>query len=166
MLKAFKKVHSKHQSLYLLVAGEYYTDSHKYTELIKDLEIEDKVIMHTDFISDEKVKYYFGLSDLISQTYKSASQSGISQIAIHFEKPMICTNVGGLPEVVNQGINGVLVEPNVESVAMGIDAFFTNKPKYFDDNGMKKLKLQYSWTTFTEELLNIYDDLCSKNDTY
>ena len=70
--------------------------------------------------------------------------------------------IGAEPEIVNEGINGILVEPNTESVAMGIDAFFTDKNKYSNSKGMKNLKLQYSWATFTEELLKIYDDLCAK----
>ncbi|HHH52594.1 MAG TPA: glycosyltransferase, partial [Bacteroidetes bacterium] len=92
-----------------IVAGEYYGNKDKYDSLIKKLGIESSLILKTEFISNNEVKYYFSAADLIVQPYKSATQSGISQLAYHFEKPMVVTNVGGLPEIVENGKSGYVV---------------------------------------------------------
>ena len=84
----------------LLVAGEFYSDSKPYFDLIEKHHLQDRVIMHNKFVPDPEVKYYFGIADIIVQPYKTATQSGVTQIAYHFEKAMLVTNVGGLAEIV------------------------------------------------------------------
>jgi glycosyltransferase involved in cell wall biosynthesis len=100
MLEAFAKCVERDKSLRLIIAGEFYTDSKPYFEIIKKHKLEDLVLMHNDFIPDEKVAAYFCASDIVVQPYKDATQSGVTQIAYHFNKPMIVTNVGGLAEII------------------------------------------------------------------
>jgi glycosyltransferase involved in cell wall biosynthesis len=136
----------------LLVAGEFYTDSKPYYELIESLGLEDTVIMSNDFIPDGDVNKYFSACDVVVQPYKSATQSGVTQIAYHFNKPMIITNVGGLGEFVPDGIAGFVVEPNSEAVAESIISFYKeNKEEVFSAN-VAELKEKYSWKYFLGNL--------------
>ena len=65
------------------------------------MDISNNIILKSDFIDEKDVKYYFCAADIITQTYKTATQSGVTQIAYHFERPMLVTNVGGLAEIVS-----------------------------------------------------------------
>ena len=100
----------KEKKIKLILAGEYYGNEAKYEDLINSLGIRDRVVSHTRFISNEEVRYFFGAADLVVQPYRTATQSGISQLAYHFEKPMIVTRVGGLPEIVPHGKAGYVID--------------------------------------------------------
>ena len=106
----------QHQNLKLIVAGEFYEDDKPYQEIIKKYNLQDSVILHTHFIPDDEVVNYFCASDIIVQPYKNATQSGVTQIAYHFEKPMLVTNVGGLKEIVPNNKVGYVCEPNTKAV--------------------------------------------------
>jgi len=138
-------------NLKLLIAGEFYDKPEIYYRKIKDLGIEKQVILHTDYISEDKVKYYFCAADIIAQPYRTATQSGVSQIAYHFEKPMLVTNVGGLPEIVPDGKVGYVVEPKGDAVAAALIDFFGNE-RDFSEN-IKSEKEKYSWNKMTEAVL-------------
>ena len=145
LLKAVDKEFFKKKNIKLLVAGEFYTDSKPYFEIIKEKEIDDIVIMSNDFIPDEEVAYYFNASDAVVQPYKDATQSGVTQIAYHFEKPIITTDVGGLAEIVPDGKAGFVVNPEVEEIKKAIFDFYTeNKEEVFRKN-VKEIKKNYSW---------------------
>lgn len=156
LLQSFSMVKDELKDVDILVAGEYYTDGNKYTNLIKELGIENRVHMHTDFIPGEQVHQYFSACDLVAQTYKSATQSGISQIAIHFELPMLSTRVGGLSETVEEGTNGILVDPDPGSISKGMLKFFKSPSNYYNAAGCKEIKKKYSWSSFINELLDLY----------
>lgn len=117
---------TKSKNVKLIIAGEFYTDEKPYFYLAKQWRIEDKLIWKNHFISNEEVGLYFCAADLVVQPYKHATQSGVTQIAYHFEKPMIVTDVGGLAEIVPDGISGYLVSPNAEDIAAKIDYFYEN----------------------------------------
>ena len=156
LLQSFALVKNQLPDVDVLIAGEYYTDGSKYIQLIQDLDIEDRVHLHTDFIPGNKVNLYFSACDIVAQTYKSATQSGISQIAIHFELPMLSTRVGGLSETVEQGINGILTEPDIEDISQGMITYFSDPPNYYKPAGCKEIKKKYSWSSFIDELLDLY----------
>lgn len=138
----------------LIAAGEYYSKEVAATnnEIIERLGIAKRVHLTTDFIPTSQVRYYFGAADLVVQPYKHATQSGITQIAIHFGKPMVVTNVGGLAEVVPDGKVGYVAEPNVTSIADAILKFYKEPIPNFDEN-MAQEKRKYSWETFVDVLL-------------
>ena len=94
------------EDIQLIIAGEFYDDAVHYKNLIDNLNLTEDVIVHSDFIPSEDVRYYFAAADIVVQPYRSATQSGISQIAYHFEKPMIVSNVGGLSEIVPHAVSG------------------------------------------------------------
>ncbi len=139
----------------LIVAGEFYEDEALYRQKIKDLGIENSVILHADFIPTEAVRHYFAAADLVVQPYRTATQSGISQVAYHFEKPMIVTNVGGLPEIVPHGKAGYVVEPTPLSIAAALIDFYENKPINAFDEGVIEQKKRFSWAAMTDEFLRL-----------
>ena len=130
-----------------IVAGEYYSDSKPYEEQIERLGIKDLLILHTDFIADSEVAPYFGAADMVVQPYKTATQSGISQMAYHFEKPMLVTNVGGLPEIVPNGKAGYVTEPNAKEIADAIIDFYENNRKDGFEAFVKEEKKKFAWET-------------------
>jgi len=145
--------------LRLIVAGEYYSDSEKYLTQIDQLGIKDQVILHTSFISNEEVRYFFCAADLVAQSYKSATQSGISQMAIYFEKPIVSTNVGGLPETVIHNKTGYLTNVDSSEVAQSILRYFNERPLEKFQVEIKKLKELYSWNHFGSKLVELYDKI-------
>ena len=152
LLKAVADERIKNSDIKLIVAGEFYNNSEKYFEMEKQLGLEGKIIWRTDFIADEQVKNYFCASDIIVQPYKTATQSGVTQIAYHFEKPMLVTNVGGLPEIVPNGKVGYSVEPEAKVIADAISDFYCNgRYAEFVEN-IKEEKKKYSWDRMLENV--------------
>ncbi|MBR4917655.1 MAG: glycosyltransferase [Bacteroidales bacterium] len=155
LLEAFADDRLRNRNVKLIVAGEFYGDPEPYLKKIKDLGIEENMVLCTDFIPDSEVNRYFSAADIVAQPYKTATQSGVTQIAFHFEKPMLVTNVGGLPEIVPNGKIGYVVEPNPESIADALCRFFTeNKQQEFERNVVEEKK-KYAWSTFIEVMSNL-----------
>ncbi len=152
MLKAYADSRLRKMGVKLIVAGEFYNNAEKYFELEKELGLEGEVIWHREFVPDSKVRYYFGAADIIVQPYKSATQSGVTQIAYHFEKPMIVTNVGGLAEIVPNGKAGYVVEPNEKEIADAIVDFFGNNRQDEFKEGLLFEKKKYAWSNMTKSV--------------
>lgn len=159
LLGAFADNRLRQQNAKLIVAGEFYGDSEPYLKQIRDLGIEDRVVLYNDFIPDAEVNRYFSAADIVAQPYKTATQSGVTQIAFHFEKPMLVTNVGGLPEIVPDGKIGYVTEPDAKPIADALCRFFEeNKQEEFERNIVEEKK-KYAWSTFTEVMDGILDVL-------
>ncbi|MGZ8511094.1 MAG: glycosyltransferase [Chitinophagaceae bacterium] len=131
-------------NLKLLVAGEFYEDEKQYLDLIENLGIKDQLILKTDFIPDSEVQYYLCAADAVIQPYRNATQSGVTPLAYHFEKPMVVTNVGGLPSLVPDEKAGLVVEPHPASIANGILKFYQLGENYFIPH-LRSEKQKYSW---------------------
>jgi len=140
----------------LIVAGEYYDKAvaQRNNEIIERNKLQDRVHLNTDFIPNSQVLYYFSAADLVVQPYKHATQSGITQVAYHFEKPMVVTNVGGLAEVVPDGKVGFVAEPHPTSIADAILKFYV--PNSIPDLHKHILneKQKYTWDTFINVMMN------------
>ena len=153
-IEAMQDSKIKSLGIKLIVAGEFYADKEKYIALINKLKL-DNIIIHDEFIPSDKVKYYFGIADAVVQPYISATQSGITQVAYHFETPMIVTNVGGLPEIVQDGKQGYVCEVNSKAVANAILQLYASKEKVQNlSDGVSKRKAEFSWKSFVKELLS------------
>lgn len=137
----------------LIVAGEFYSNGAKYLEQAKALGIFDRIVWKTEFVPDHEVRYYFAAADLVAQPYKSATQSGVTQIAYHFQKPMLVTRVGGLAEIVPDGRVGYVVEPEPRAIAAALQAFATRQPDF--SSGLAAEKEKYSWAVFTQRLISL-----------
>lgn len=132
------------KAIKLLVAGEFYEDQQPYLDQVQHNNISDVVILKTDFVPDSEVKYYLCAADVVVQPYRNATQSGVTPLAYHFEKPMIVTNVGGLTAMVPDGVVGLVAEPDAASLAEKIIQFFETGAGHFTP-GLKAEKKKYTW---------------------
>tara|TARA_B000000532_G_C18872639_1_gene409118 strand:- start:721 stop:1854 length:1134 start_codon:yes stop_codon:yes gene_type:complete len=142
----------------LIVAGEFYDNKQEYISKIKELNISDYVILKSDFIPEEEVRNYFCASDLITQTYRTATQSGVTQIAYHFERPMLVTNVGGLAEIVPHNKVGYVCDINTSEIADCIVDFYKKEKEVMFSENVKKEKKRFTW----QELVNGIENLIKK----
>lgn len=137
----------------LLICGEFYEGREETLKLIKELKIKDQVIVYDRFISNEEVGNYFCASDLVVLPYVTATQSGIVQIAYHYDKPVVVTSVGGLPEVVKNEKCGFVVSPkDSEAIADSVKRFYREDRETMFVKNVKTEKLKYSWDRMTEAI--------------
>ena len=162
LIKAFADARLRNRNLKLIIAGEFYEDKTPYMNLIKENKLEKEIVMFDRFINDNEVSSFFSVADLIVQPYKSATQSGVTQIAFHFEKPMLVTDVGGLKEIVPNGICGYTVKPDPEEITEAIIDYFENNRKPTFVENVKKEKEKYSWSHMSASVLEVYNKC--KND--
>lgn len=149
LIDAFADERLRTYPMKLLVAGEFYDDPKPYLEQIKKHDLKDFVIIENQYIKDDDVKYYFNSSEMVVQPYKSATQSGVTQIAYHFEKPMLVTNVGGLSEIIPNGKVGYVVEPNPSAIADALVDFCENDRYDMFVEGVWDEKKKYQWSNMT-----------------
>ncbi len=162
LLKAFADDRLKQLPVKLIVAGEFYTDSKPYLELIEKLQLSERVILKTDFIPDNEVNRYFGAADLVVQPYKSATQSGVTQIGYHFEKSMLVTNVGGLAEIIPDQKVGYVVEPNEPAIADALLDFYENKRQDEFEKNLKIEKQKFSWKNMVNAFISVYENVTKR----
>ncbi len=156
LLDAFAKVKDRLPELQLIIAGEFYENEDKYRAQITANGLDERVILRNEFIPDADLRKYFGAADLIVQPYKSATQSGVTQVAFHFEKPMLVTNVGGLGEIVHDHQMGYACEPSAEAIAEDMLDYFTNNRQEDYTSYLQKEKIKYAWSNMTAAFLKIY----------
>jgi glycosyltransferase involved in cell wall biosynthesis len=157
MLKAMADERIKMMGVKLIIAGEFYDDKKEYLDLIADLDLLDTIIIKGDFIPPTQVKNYFCASDMITQTYKTATQSGVTQIAYHFERPMLVTNVGGLAEIVPHNRVGYVTSQEPKDIADAIIDFYQHNKEVEFTLNTKQEKKRFSWESFVDgvdELIN------------
>ncbi|RIH66103.1 glycosyltransferase [Mariniphaga sediminis] len=162
LLKAFADPRIMQLNVKLIVAGEFYTDSEPYMELIDKLHLKEKVILKTNFISDKDVGMYFCASDIVAQPYKNATQSGVTQIGYHFNKPMLVTNVGGLPEIIPHQVVGYVTEPNENDIADSLFDFFSNDKKSTFETNIQDEKKKFLWSAMTNAISEVLDKIEEK----
>jgi len=155
LIEAFSDKRLAGRKLKLIIAGEFYEDDSPYRTLIQKYNLENDIILFDHFIKDEEVPLFFSVADLIVQPYKSATQSGVTQIAFHFEKPMLVTDVGGLREIVPDGKCGYVVKPDPESIADAIVDFFDNNRKVLFAEGVKREKEKFFWDKMTAAISEV-----------
>jgi glycosyltransferase involved in cell wall biosynthesis len=154
LLKVMADERIKKENIKLLIAGEFYEDDKPYLQLIRENNLKEQVILKTNFIPDSEVRYYLCSGDCVVQPYKNATQSGVTPLAYHFEKPMIVTNVGGLPSLVPHEKAGLVCEPNPHAIADAILKFYQLGEHYFIPH-LRSEKQKYSWSKLTEAIFNL-----------
>lgn len=157
LINAFADERIDKSKVKLIVAGEFYDDKLPYETLVQQHQLQDNVILADKFIPDNEVVNYFCAADMVVQPYKTATQSGVTQIAYHFNKPMLVTDVGGLKEMIPNSVVGYVVEPNAISVANAIVDFYTNNKEMEFVKGVKIEKQKYAWSNMTKTLLSLLD---------
>lgn len=148
LLQAMSFPAVRQSGIKLLIAGEFYEDRKTYDELIAQNNLSQQLILKTDFIPDSKVKYFLSAADFVIQPYRNATQSGVTPLAYHFEKPMLVTNVGGLPDLVPDGKVGLVCEPDPDSIALTILKLYELGENYFLPQ-LREEKKKYSWHNLT-----------------
>jgi D-inositol-3-phosphate glycosyltransferase len=162
LLEAFADKKLREFPVKLLIAGEFYTNPDKYLDIIKKYKLEKLVELHTEFIPNSDVHKYFCASDVVVQPYKTATQSGITQVAYHFNKPMVTTNVGGLAELIPDNKVGFVVNNNIQQVAEAMYKFYKfEKEVEFSRNAAIEKK-KYSWEVFVDAVLELNNKILNK----
>lgn len=159
LLKAFADTRLRRYPVKLLVAGEFYIDPKPYMDLIGNIGVADYVEIRNSFIPNTEIVNYFCASDVVAQPYREATQSGITQIAYHFNKPMITTNVGGLSETVPDGKVGFVVNPDSTEIADALLRFFDGKLETEFSAAAAKEKLRFSWENFTKVIETVAEQI-------
>jgi glycosyltransferase involved in cell wall biosynthesis len=154
LLEAFADERLKKIPVKLIVSGEFYEDSKPYFDIIEKHNLHDRIILKTDFVPDNEVANYFCSADLITLPYRDATQSGVTQIAYHFAKPMLVTNVGGLSELVPDGKSGYVVTPNPQAIADALVDFLENKHPDFFTETLNEQRKRFEWSALTETIIN------------
>lgn len=141
------------EDVHLMVAGEFYEDADSYRAQIAVMNLEDRVHFYPDFIPQDQVNVYFSASDMVVQPYRTATQSGVAQIAYHFNKPILVTNVGGLAEIVPHQKVGYVVDVDPKAISDAIHDFYhENREAYFVENVAEEKK-KYSWSNMAKKII-------------
>ena len=138
----------------IMVVGECYDNQSEYIQMAKENNVEDVIDFTFEFIPNENVKYFFCASDLVVLPYRTATQSGIIPIAYHFNMPVVASNVGGLPENIQNNETGIICEPSPESIANGIINYFDSDLFIYKEN-IEQYKKQYTWKTFAKKIMEL-----------
>lgn len=164
LLEAFTNEWFLKQPIRVLIAGEFYTDEEKYNNIIEENNLSKRIELHTDFIPNERVALYFSAADIIAQPYKTATQSGVTQIGYHFNKPMLVTNVGGLSEIIPHGKVGYVVPPDPESIARAlIDFFEKGKSAEFEKNILEEKK-KFTWDKMVNTIKSVHSKIIENDN--
>ena len=159
LLKAMADEHIKKLNITLIVAGEFYESPEPYLQLIQKHQLEQHLILNTHYIHSDLVKYYFCAADLIVQPYHTATQSGVTQIAYHFERPMLVTNVGGLAEMVPHQLCGYVADRDPQQIANYIKDFYLESRETEMVKNTIQEKKNFSWKAMVDGILDLYHKL-------
>jgi len=156
LIKAFSDSRLRTKNLKLIVAGEFYDKDTPYKELVRESGLEKDIIFYDRFIKDSEVRLFFSAADLVVQPYKAATQSGVTQIAYFFDKPMLVTDVGGLKEIVLHEKCGYVVQPDPKNIADAIVDFFDNHRNTAFTKCVRKEKERFSWNKMTDAVTEVF----------
>ena len=153
LLHAMTDICKEIPNLQLWVVGDFGDDRQEYINMIEKLEIKDHVTLVEGYIPDQEVEKYFAAADLVALPYISATQSGIVQIAYGFEKPVLVTDVGGLPDVVRNGETGYVVKrEDAGALACAVKRFFRSDKDIDWQENIRRHSQEFSWETMTDRI--------------
>ncbi|NOQ75977.1 MAG: glycosyltransferase [Crocinitomix sp.] len=153
LIRAFHDFSEQHPNHRLLIVGECYGDWATYQSLIDELDLNDKVIRFDSFIPDAEVKYYFSAADFLALTYRTATQSGVTQIAYSMELPILVTNVGDLATMVTDGKVGRVVEAgNNQAIVDAMKEMSVSAQIAHYKAGIAEEKKRFEWSVLCDNL--------------
>lgn len=155
LLKAFSDQRLKEKNLQLIIAGEYYDSPQVYEQIIDDLELRNHVILANHYIEDSDVSLYFSAADLVAQTYKTATQSGVTQIAYYYNRPMLVTDVGGLSELVPHQKVGYVTSQDTQEISDCIFDFYEHKRAPEFSKNIASERDKFTWESLIDNLFNV-----------
>lgn len=157
LIDAFALFSAQYQDVDLLIAGEFYDNEEKYRRQIAEFGIADRVVIRNQFIPSEDVRHYFCASDIVAQTYITATQSGVTQIAYHFHRPMLVTNVGGLAEIVPESV-GYITERTALDISDKLADFFNNGRESAMSAAAEREKARFGWDSIVDGFMALYQN--------
>ena len=152
LLEAMNNASIREANIKLLIAGEFYDNKEEYELIIAKYNLANSLYLRTQFIDNSEVKYYLSAADFVIQPYKNATQSGVTPLAYHFEKPMLVTSVGGLANLVPHMKVGIVTEPNADSIAAGIMKLYELGETHFLKHLCEEKK-KFSWEHLTTAII-------------
>lgn len=157
LIEALPQIVQRIPDIKLLIVGDFYTDKEIYIQKINDLGLHNYILIFDSYIPDKEVGRYFSACDIVVLPYTSATQSGIVQIAYGFNKPVIVTDVGGLPEVVKNGETGYIVKSkDIDDISKAVINFYEQEKEYYFVKNIISEQDIYSW----DKLVNNIEQLC------
>jgi D-inositol-3-phosphate glycosyltransferase len=155
LLRAFADKRIQEAGIKLIIAGEYYDKPEEYQAIIKEHNLESALVQANEFIPDSEVSVYFSAADMVVQTYKTATQSGVTQIAYYYHNPMLVTNVGGLAELVPHNKVGYVTSTDTLEIADAILDFYENKREAEFVENIKTERLRFTWDSMIAKLFEV-----------
>lgn len=162
LIDAMAALKDKYPKLKAIVAGEFYDDKQIYINQIEKNALTDRFIITDSFVDAEEIKYYFSAADIIVQPYHTATQSGVTQIGYHFERPMLVTDVGGLSEIIPHKKVGYVCKTEALNIAEAIDDFYTNDKEAEFVEGVIDEKEKYSWEIMVSKIKSLQEQILTK----
>jgi histidinol-phosphate phosphatase family protein len=159
LIEAFADKRFRETNIKVIIAGEYYSDKKEYEDLIAKHNLQDHIIQIDKFIPDSEVKTFFSAADLVVQPYRNATQSGVTQIAYHFNKPMVVTDVGGLAEQCPNGVVGYVVPTDSKAIADAMLTFFLETDKNKMIQNIQEEKKKYGWDILVKNILELKEKI-------
>jgi glycosyltransferase involved in cell wall biosynthesis len=158
LLEAMPEV-LRHTDVRLLVVGEFYDDESRYRSIVEQHGLAGRVLFHSAYLPNERVGLYFSAADAVVLPYRSATQSGIAQIAYNFNRPVLATDVGGLSEVVHDGVTGYVVPPDRPgALSDAILKFYNESREEEFSRNVRREKQKYSW----DNLVNAIEEFAAQ----
>ncbi len=158
LIKSAARLEKELNDFQIVAAGDCYEDKAKYTDLVTECGVDDIVDLRLEFIPDQDVAHYFSAADVVVLPYKTATQSGIVPIAYHFNRPVIVTRVGGLPEIVKDGETGFLSGGEPDEIADSISKFYKKLSGIDFEANIESHKKRYSWREFAKVVIGEDND--------
>ena len=155
LIKSLPQLRHNKPNARLLIVGEPYEPLRKYRELVASLKVDDMVFFHNRFVPTDQIPLWFGACDWVVQPYKSATQSGITPMAIYYAKPSVVTHVGSLSDGITAK-TGLVCEPNTNSLYKTITKALTEKKQFSDIKAYKSLQEKKSWTAFCKDFIDTF----------
>ncbi|MBO4874246.1 MAG: glycosyltransferase [Bacteroidales bacterium] len=157
LIDAFADERIRKYNVKLIVAGEFKDNIQLYIDKIRNTGVGDYLEIRTEYIGNRDVNKYFSAADMVVQTYKKPKESGVTQLAYHFEKPVLVTNVKKLADIVPNGVVGYVVEPTAKDIADAIVDFYENKRREEFERNVVVEKQKYSWVNLTKTIETLFD---------
>lgn len=143
----------------LLIAGEFWEEESDYRAMIERLGLQDRVLIHNRYVTNEEIEPYFAAADILALPYINGSQSAINMLGLHYGLPVVASDVGGLAETVMTGEMGLLVPPsNSAALAHALDSYFQNNLGDGFRRSMSARREQLSWS----RLIKLIEDVCAE----
>lgn len=155
LLRALADSRIQAAGIKLIIAGEYYDKPDDYQVFIKEHNLEHALVQRNDFIPDSEVSTYFCAADMVVQTYKTATQSGVTQIAYYYHKPMLVTDVGGLAELVPHDVVGYVTAVDHKAIADAIIEFYENDRAPFFVHNVQTERQRFTWDSMIDKIFEV-----------